>query len=443
MQVDGQWVTTPSVQIGGGYNMQPPPQVNAPQLAQPASDPVDIAQTGKTLYKGLTSNNPTVLPTGVANAVDNFGQSVLGVGNVVPLQGPPTPGFVGPAPAGTGVEGGLSTNFSPANIAGGVAGGLAANAVFGGGTGTNVGSAIGGIAGSFIPIPFVGTALGSFIGGGIGSMFGNKKPSSKRHTASFDFSNANILDTGYMEGKFSDRNDKLSKGYANLLGSITSGLGVFGEKEQGVGITADNLRGLGFSYGSNAPDREVKDFDQRVKNFKSEGEFLNGFFDDFTERFGERLSQDQRNALATTDFTSGNTPEKLAELAGKLNIDPNKVLGAYQNIHGSSAATQQQQMGTPTPMVAGRQNTNWDDFMQRKLELEAQRKAKSMPNATGAAAKNQQVQPKIAPQSSTGALGGRTGGQVNTQPTSGLGKTIFQGLANMTPEQKEQLKPMM
>jgi hypothetical protein len=171
--------------------------------------PLDIASKARNL--GNISN--TVFNPATAKAVDAFGHSTFGIGNIAQAPGPYLPGAAAP----TGIADGLSTNFTPANAIGGFAGGFAANKVFGEGTGTSVGSTLGGIVGSFGgPL---GSAAGAFIGGGIGSMF-NSKPSNRLQVGGINF------DTGEYDAagsqRFSQQGEKYSPQNASLRDTYSS-----------------------------------------------------------------------------------------------------------------------------------------------------------------------------------------------------------------------------
>jgi len=203
----------PTVPTGGVFVPQIPSPAADGEQQSSSPDVTGLIKVGKNL---VTNTGPSILPSGVANAVDDIGRS-FGVGKVMELPGPSLPNVYGPAPAGVGTQGGLSTNFSAANVGAGLAGGFAANAVFGGGMGTNVGSTLGGIAGSFGGP--VGSFIGSFLGGGIGSMFGKKKPSNRLQvgginmaTGEYDSEGAKLFSQSGK--KFSEGNAKIRDAYS-------------------------------------------------------------------------------------------------------------------------------------------------------------------------------------------------------------------------------------
>jgi len=180
----------------------------------------------------------SVLPSGVASVFDTIGNSVFGIGTTAAQAGATTlaSGVAGPiAPAGT-IFNGASGAFNPAGVAGGFAGNLLADAVFGGdrGIGATIGGGLGGVAGGLaisgaltaalgaIGGP-LGIAIGAFAGNALGGLFGGK-PSDKSQfgIAGFD---GGIASQGGQEGKkFSQENRDAATQFAQVSGSLAGAL---------------------------------------------------------------------------------------------------------------------------------------------------------------------------------------------------------------------------
>ena len=334
-----------------------------------------VNATGQTQDSGggfdFLSNMPsnplstgTVFNPGTAAAVDQFGQSVFGIGKIAELPGPSLPGAMGPAPNGVGVEGGLSGNFSGANMAAGAIGGFAASKVFGGGMGTNIGSTLGGIAGSFGgPI---GAALGSFIGGGIGSMFGKKKPSNRLQvgginmaTGQYDTQGANLF--SQKDNKFSEGNARIRDAYSMATADMVKYLrdnGAQPKEEMGnLVIRVGDRSGYDYFFEKTPQSNATQDFRGSQRN----AELMN-------------MQDSERNIQSF-----GKDPAKFAEglqngVLGKFNATPEQLeqakkifaakVGELSAVPGTGS-----NLSMPIPMVAPRRS--FDEFMQQKKSQES------------------------------------------------------------------------
>lgn len=328
--------------IAGGTG----PIFNAPVAGQATSPQAPTPNIGGLINTGkqiLSAGNGTMLPSGVAQTVDKFGKSILGVGTTTPIQGPVMPGAMGPAPLGVGTQGGLSTNFSAANAGAGLAGGLLANKVFGGGTGTTVGSTIGGLAGSFLGP--VGAGLGSFIGGGIGSMFGNSKPSNRLQVSGINMATGQRDLAG--EKNFSQGGKKFSEQNAAL-------------RDQFAGATSDMVQ---FLYQNGAQPTE--DIGNLVLRFGDRSGY-----DFFFEKPGAtqqelmNMTDEQRGIQSYGRDTNALAQGLSQNVLSKFNVDPALAEQAKARFMGSLNPQGQSQQGAPIPMVAPPKT--FKEFMQEK-----------------------------------------------------------------------------
>lgn len=332
------------------------------QQGQQTESGIGIGDIYDLSKKAYDLGGRSILPSGVATAIDDFGYNVFGVGQKV--AGPGLDALSGSsaaslpwatsAPAAEGVAGGLSTSFTPMNIGAGIAGGFAANKVFGGGVGTDVGSAAGGMIGS-IGGP-VGTLVGSFIGGGIGSLFGNKKPSNRQQVGGVDFNTGKYqkeasLAVSQSGEKFSPQNAGLRDAYANASADLIQYLRNSGAEQteamnQVVMLFGDRS---GYEFFWEKPDMTPEEKDPNNRKTENFGKDLGAF--------GEGLSD---SIMSKFNLTG----EQMAEAKAVFNRSLQQA--------GPAGATQQNAAGPRVPLVGGRKNTTWDDYMQRKLELDAQ-----------------------------------------------------------------------
>lgn len=114
-------------------------------------------------------NYPSFSGSSLGQGLDQFAFDTFGIGTEVA-----TP-FTGAAPFDSGIQGGITSGFTPVNVGAGIAGNFLADSVFGGdrGIGSSIGGGLGGIAGqALIPIPGVGALVGSFLGNAVGGLIG-------------------------------------------------------------------------------------------------------------------------------------------------------------------------------------------------------------------------------------------------------------------------------
>jgi hypothetical protein len=345
--------------VGGSImNLNQGSQVNATGQAQ---------DSGGFNFLSNTPSNPlstgTVFNPGTAAAVDQFGNSAFGIGKLAEVPGPSLPGAMGPAPNGVGVEGGLSSNFSGANLAAGAIGGFAANKVFGGGIGTNIGSTIGGIAGSFGgPI---GTAIGSFIGGGIGSMFGKKKPSNRLQvgginmaTGQYDAEGSKLF--SQKDNKFSEANARVRDAYsmatADMVKYLRESDATPKEEVGNLVIRVGDRSGYDYFFEKTPTSNATQDFrgsqrNAELMNMQDSERNIQSFGKD-ANAFGEGL---QNGVLSKFNATPEQLDQAKKIFAAKVN-----ELSAAQGGGGN--------LSMPIPMVAPKRT--FDEFMQQKKSQE-------------------------------------------------------------------------
>lgn len=187
------------------------------------------ALTKSTFGQNVTSS--------VTNAINNFGSTQFGIGNVYS-------GSIGPTASGaplsaTSINGasgvGLSSYLGGAGLGAGV-GGLAANLTGGNPVGGSIGGGLGGLAAAGMGFGPVGWAIGGALGGGLGGLFGGKKPSDKTQSGGVSLQTGEI-NPDYAT-KWSMTGKKFSQENASVRDKVQQGLYNFNQylKQNGASL---------------------------------------------------------------------------------------------------------------------------------------------------------------------------------------------------------------
>lgn len=308
------------------------------------------------------SNVLSNLPVGKigSNLLGGSGQVYTGaLENALPWQAAGSP--VSPTVASS-MPKGMTTSAGSglANAGAGLVGGLAANAVFGGGTGTNVGSAVGTGAAMLAGLGPVGIGIGAFLGGGLGSLFGKKKPSNKLQVGGINMATGQYDPEGsklfsQSGNKFSEKNAAIRDAYSMASADMVKFLRDSGaQQKEEVGnlvIRAGDRSGYDYFFEKPTKSTETVDFrgsqrNKELMNMSDSERNIQSFGKDIN-KFGEGL---QAGILSKFNLT----PEQEAQARAMFNAKVSSIT----NPQGSAA------QGMPIPMIAPK--TTFDEFMQQQ-----------------------------------------------------------------------------